>query len=120
MGEGDYSCRTALPAAKAEVAFAGPFAGREIRWRMTLYTLPAYYAEHASAAQRAAGVLQVRPFIQVQPETNGERALTVALPLAAIDEPAVRKAVIMIRQYRRLREGRHEYGAALSLNVEPG
>ena len=86
---------------------------------MTLYTLQAYCAEHATTEQRAAGVVQARSFILVHPETAGQRSIEVALPLACIDEPAISKTIVMIRQYRRLHEGRHEYGAAVELSVAP-
>jgi hypothetical protein len=34
----------------------------------------------------------------------------VGLHVERIDPPTVRKAMIMIRRYKRLRRGRHEYG----------
>jgi hypothetical protein len=38
--------------------------------------------------------------------------LRVGLDLQRIDRPAIEKMIIMIRNYRNLRYGRHEYGEA--------
>lgn len=50
--------------------------------------------------------------IDVGEEHGGTRALVVALEVPVIDMPTVRKALIMVRNYRRLRPGRHTWGEA--------
>ena len=46
----------------------------------------------------------------VEAAPGGALALTVGLNLAVIDEPAIRKTLIMVRNYKRLGFGRHEWG----------
>ena len=38
------------------------------------------------------------------------RSITIGLNVAAIDPPVLLKTTIMIRKYKRLRVGRHEFG----------
>lgn len=53
-----------------------------------------------------------RQFIDIGEMTPRGRALTVGLCVPDIDEAVIRRTVIMIRQYKRLRHGRHEFGEA--------
>ncbi|AGA31854.1 hypothetical protein TVNIR_0141 [Thioalkalivibrio nitratireducens DSM 14787] len=79
--------------------FCGPFEGREITWQATL------------VAQAAVGRPPERRFIQIGPDAaDGTVPIQVGLPVERIDTSTVRKAMIMIRRYRRLRRGRYEYG----------
>jgi len=76
--------------------FGGCLLGEAVVWDATVMTL-----ERAGAE---------RNFIDVGPPAPQGRRLTVAVAAAAIDLPTLRKTVMMIRQYKRLRPGRHEYG----------
>ncbi len=95
----DHLVLTPLPAPRARVWFAGSFAGSEVIWDAVFIAL--------GAEPRAAA----RPFIEVGPGDGGVFALCAGLALERMDAPAVAKAVIMVRNYRRLRRGRHEFGA---------
>jgi len=109
--EDDFHCLTPLPAERAEVWFSGPFEGREVRWHLALYTLRAYCREYPADCPRPP-----RAFIDIQPRANddaaapSELALSVGLNLPCIDRPAIRKTVIMLRNYQRLHLGRHTFG----------
>ncbi|HSH29841.1 MAG TPA: hypothetical protein VK971_08035 [Thiohalobacter sp.] len=63
------------------------------------------------ACLRALGSGQRDQFIEIGPAAGERRRLTVGLALDRIDPPAILKTVIMIRNYKRLREGRHEWRA---------
>ena len=78
----------------AQIRFTGPFEGRTVLWDASVMTL-AHYRELASATG-ATPIL--RQFI--------------GLNVARIDAPALLKTIIMIRKYKRLHCGRHEYGDA--------
>jgi len=78
------------------VRFEGPFDGRQVRWDATLISLPPG---------------KQRNYIEIGDETTDGLSLTVGLNVPAIDLPTLRKTIMMIRQYKRLRRGRHEYGA---------
>lgn len=75
--------------------FSGPFAGRQVIWDATLIAM-------------TPG--QQRNYIEIGHATENGIQLTVGLNVACIDLPTVRKTMMMIRQYKRLRQGRHEYG----------
>ena len=55
----------------------------------------------------ARGAGEREQFIDIGPARGERRPVTVALALARIDPPAILKTVIMLRNYKRLREGRH-------------
>lgn len=74
--------------------FQGPFEDRLVTW---------------DAMLRALGTAGACNFIEVGEDGPGGIDLSIGLRVASIDEPTVHKAVIMIRQYKRLRRGRHEW-----------
>lgn len=88
----------------AEVEFEGVFEHHAVRWRATLHALiqatdqghdaPRQYIEIDPAGPSAAGVLKVK----------------IGLAVTAIDPPTIHKTMIMMRQYKRLRRGRMEFG----------
>lgn len=75
--------------------FSGPFEGVQARWDATFRTAQGDDESNA---------------IEIGEEGRRGRALTVTLALPRFDLPAIRKTIIMIRQYKRLRRGRHEFG----------
>jgi hypothetical protein len=84
--------------------FRGAFEGRPVIWLATLTAL-AVPSSGGSFGEPAS-------YIEIGEEGPEGVPISVGLPVAAIDEPTIRKAMIMIRRYRRLRRGRHEYGRA--------
>lgn len=108
-----FECLSALPASRARVRFAGSFQGAPVLWDMHLYTLECYRREYEG--QGRSGSRGLRPFIDISPGAeDADYCLEVGLNVPLIDEPTIRKAVVMIRNYRRLRLGRHEWGEALA------
>lgn len=104
----EFKLLAAPTAQQARFAFIGRFQDRDVTWDTTLLTLAHYHHEQASIAQ----VVERFPFLEIGAETAAGRALRVALDIEQIDEPAILRTIIMIRQYKRLREGRHEFGVA--------
>jgi hypothetical protein len=102
-----YSLLEPLTGDEAHFTFQGPFEGQTVTWDARLMTL-------ARVAPRGAAVPadRPRPFIEIGAASPAGRAVTVALDLPRIDEPAILSTIIMIRQYKRLRRGRHEFGAS--------
>lgn len=82
-----------------KLRFTGPFEGELVTWDATLIAL-------------APG--NQRNFIEVGEAGAQGIALTVGLNVSSIDVPTIRKTMMMIRQYKRLQRGRHEYGPAAS------
>ena len=88
--------------------FLGPFAGREVCWDTHFLSLSRYHALQTPSAAPAAR----RPFIEIGAPTGDTYPLTVVLDIPHIDEAAMRRVIVMIRQYKRLATGRLEFGVA--------
>jgi hypothetical protein len=111
---GDHAYLSALPDTMVRVRFLGPFEGREQLWDMTLCTLNRYWADRAGPDRPPHG----RLFFEVGEIAEGMRPITVGLSVPSIDEATVRKTIIMVRNYKRLRVGRHEWGEPVVLAAE--
>jgi hypothetical protein len=99
----DFTCHTPLPAGIVSVTFRGMFQGREVIWEMQLGTLEYFRSTPGPVADYRC------PFIEIAEGTGSPRLIRVGLALAIIDEPAIRKTIIMIRNYKRLAPGKHEF-----------
>jgi len=108
----DIACEAHLlgPAGGALVRlrFSGPFEGRSVTWDATFTTLTSWQAQHSPGRP-------TRNFIDIGEESADGIALTVGLNVPCIDIPTIRKAMMMVRQYKRLARGRHEFGEPLAL-----
>jgi hypothetical protein len=87
--------------------FPGPFEGRIVTWDATFVAL-------GGPRTRAGPGTSVGNFIEIGEDGPNGVAIRVGLQVARIDAPTIRKTMIMIRRYRRLRRGRHDYGAGPS------
>ena len=103
-----YQLLAPLTATKARFSFTGKFQNQELVWDATLLTLTQY---HAGQPAPAAPVPR-SPFMEIGDATEQGRSIRLALDIAQIDEPAILRTIIMIRQYKRLHAGRHEFGEA--------
>lgn len=88
---------------RAEVQFSGTLQGRPVVWDAVICTCARYLRECPESPPR-------RHRIDLGPPGPGGHTLLVVLDLPCIDTPAVRKTVLMIRQWKRLAPGRHDYG----------
>ena len=102
----DYLCASALPDTAVFVQFLGPFQNHIVAWDATLYTLPRYYQDHPAQSASTLHFCSPRPFIEITPSAAGRYSLKVGLNLPTIDAPVIKKTIIMIRNYKRLRLGR--------------
>ncbi len=91
---------------RARVRFLGTFQGRRVVWDCQFVALagPGEAGEGMAAARRN--------YIEIGTEQPHGLPLGVGLNIALIDRPAIEKMIIMVRNYKRLRPGRHEYGPA--------
>ncbi len=90
---------------QATVEFEGVFEHRPVRWLATIVSLTDGHADAASEHER--------PFIEIDTKganADGVVAVRVGLRVAQIDLPTICKTIIMLRQYKRLRRGRMEFG----------
>ena len=82
------------------------FQNQEIVWDTTLLTLAHYLTEQPKSAQPTVRTA----FMEIGDETACGRAIRVALDIPHIDEAAMLRTLTMIRHYKHLHPGRHEFG----------
>lgn len=100
-----YHCAPEPPAPLILVRFLGTFEGEDVVWDMRLQTL-----EHWQRRQGGPGSEPGRQFMHIDREPDGALRIEVTLRVPVIDHPTIRKTIVMIRNYKRLRVGRHEWG----------
>ncbi len=99
----EFICATPLPDSRVQLRFLGPFQGQTVVWDMQLRTL-------ADCRQSAGENSSIPcPFIEIAAGAQGMHPITVALDLPSIDEPVIRKTIIMVRNYKLLKIGRIEF-----------
>lgn len=86
------------------IRFTGPFKGELIIWDAYLQSLAYYLKTQINQAPAT------RQFIEVGEPGEYGRQIRIGLNLTIIDEPAILKTLVMIRQYKLLAPGRHEFG----------
>lgn len=99
----DFICTSQPPANRLQVRFIGPFQGRQVVWDMQLGTL----LEHRLQAHSDSTF--PCPFIEIEEGSEGVFPIKVGLDLAVIDEPVIKKTIIMVRNYKRLVIGKIEF-----------
>jgi len=104
----DFVLLSTLPDTAAHAQFIGRFEGRDVVWDMHLYTLQRYWQERDAVP--AAADLSLRGFMNIAPGIAQVYRLEVALNVALIDAPTIKKTIMMIRHYRMLRVGQHRWG----------
>ena len=108
----DFEPLSPLNAGYVHFRFIGDFLGESIIWDAHLYTLAYYVYEVANLSQTDASI---RQFIHVGDEGKTGHKIEIGLNLSSIDEPAITKTMIMLRQYKRLTNGRHQYGETINI-----
>ena len=108
----DYLQVEPLAAGQAHIRFTGVFQGKEVIWDAVIITLADHYRERYSAEYQHGGDFSLPQFIEVGAVVDGMRKLKVGLNVPCIDEATLRKTIIMIRNYKRLHPGLHEYEPA--------
>lgn len=98
--------------ASLRLRFSGPFEGKIVTWDATFTTLANWCEEHPSNRPQ-------RNFIDIGDNTAYGICLIVGLDVPCIDIPTVRKAMMMVRQYKRLARGRHEFGQGVRFPALP-
>jgi len=92
-----------LPSAKVYLQVEGVFNSEEVVWNMCIRTIEDY------AKENEVGI-DPQQYIDIQCN-NRVYQVEIGLNINEIDRPAIERTIIMIRKYKRLKLGRHEYGA---------
>jgi hypothetical protein len=102
----------------AHIRFTGRFQGIEVVWDATVLTLGRWSRQIDQAPGTDSGGARrpLRAFLHVGHVTrpNAIVPIAVALPVTTVDDPTLFKTIIMVRRYKGLRAGRHEYGPSYS------
>lgn len=86
------------------IKFKGPFQGKTVTWDTHFFTLKGYIE------QKNIKNNKLKQFIDIQPVETDVMKLEIALNINEINNPNILKMMIMIKQYKNLTIGRHEYG----------
>lgn len=97
-----------LPDQSVRVRFSGRFQGADVVWDCQFLTVQAELRARGGAARSGADT--GCNFIEIGAPVAHGVPLRVALDLPRIDRPAILKMMVMIRNYKRLRPGRHAFG----------
>ena len=102
-----------------EVQFNGSFLNQTVCWHGCIRTLRDYCVHELLTPQQSQQTtnIQAQAFIDVNIQ-NKIHKVTVALNLPVIDDAAILRTIIMIRQYKRLQTGRHRYGDIATFNFD--
>jgi hypothetical protein len=113
-----YRALSPLGGTSARVRFTGMFQGQAVVWDAEILTLAAYDRRQARLATARAVSRAWRQFIEIGAQSAQGRALSVGLAVPRIDAATVLRCIIMIRNYKRLWPGRHEFGDSQVFTAE--
>ena len=88
----------------AHIQFDGPFQGQTVTWNTHFFTFDGYRSKYNRTEPLT------NQFIDITPTEESKLDLTVVLNIPEITQPNIQKMMIMIRQYKNLSIGRHQYG----------
>jgi hypothetical protein len=108
----DYRPVEPINPGRAHIRFTGSFQGDEVIWDAVIVTLAHDFHEHHPTGKQPAGDISLPQYIEVGAWTDGMQKLRVGLNVPRIDAVTLHKTIIMIRNYKRLRPGRHEFAPA--------
>lgn len=96
----DFVLLSPLPDSRVHARFIGRFENREVLWDMQLYTLARYRQEQGDVPDAA-----LRGLMHIAPGSEQAHTLEVALNVPSIDEPTLKKTIVMMRNYKQLHLG---------------
>lgn len=88
----------------AHLQFTGSFQRKTVTWDTHFFTLESY------VAQQKCNDKNLKQFINIEPVESNVLKLTIALKIPVVNHQNIQKMMIMIKQYKNLSIGRHEYG----------
>lgn len=103
-----YHLLVPIARSRAKFRFSGPFLGRTVIWNTELLTFDA----EQKSLRLECKPLPRRSFrsIEVGPPSTEGIALRVVLDVDEITAPVIQKTIVMIRNYKLLAPGYHEFG----------
>jgi len=111
-GRRDYELVNRESDACVNICFIGSFNNRQVIWNAKIQTLKNKFSKSLPDLEAGVDEHPLRQSIDIS-ENNEHYAINVALNLRQIDEAAIKRTIIMVRKYKRLHSGCHEYGEAV-------
>lgn len=108
-GEG-YLTLGKVPSLKLPLQFTGKLNSQEVLWDAEFQTLASYHNEYLADKSEKERAKEIVSFFEVQEPEKQVAKLHVVLATPLIDEPTIKKTIIMIRCYKRLKVGKHVFG----------
>lgn len=98
-----YLLASDLPATKVYLQVEGKFNAEDVVWNMCIRTIAEYSHsfEVSDDPKQFIDIKLIKDIYQIE----------IGLNISEIDRSTIERTIIMIRKYKRLRLGRHEYGA---------
>ncbi len=113
MSEPEYFLEKKPTDNDAYFSFTGHLQQTSVIWHVHLTTCRSYM--RTSVTQHDV----CRQFIDIgKGEQDGHYQAQICLNIPRIDNAAILKTMVMMRQYKKLAPGRHEYGEAVQLSVD--
>jgi hypothetical protein len=107
----DYILVSQSGSDRAHIRFLGVFENSPVIWDATIRALA-----HGRPGNACVKTDAQRQYLEIAPHGFPLRGIAVGLNIATIDHAALLKTIIMIRKYKRLHSGRHEFGSAARPN----
>lgn len=101
------------PALRVKLQFTGKLNSEEVLWDAEFQTLASYHNEQLAGQSEKQRAREVYSFLEIQEPSKQVAKLHVVLATPLIDEPTIKKTIIMIRCYKRLKIGKHVFGKNL-------
>ncbi|MDH5472608.1 MAG: hypothetical protein OEY61_07115 [Gammaproteobacteria bacterium] len=92
---------------QVNIKFLGKFKQQPVVWDAHIRTLSDYHKYEFK--NLSAENITLRQIIEIEKKNNYYK-INLMLFLKKIDDSAIQKAIIMVRNYKNLHIGRHEYG----------
>ena len=107
MNNNEYIIENAGDANEVKFSFAGQFKQQTVTWHAHLLT-----CKHKKLQNQIINE-PIRQFIDIKPiSKENHYQITVCLNISHITKAEIMKSIIMIRQYKNLALGKHEFGQA--------
>lgn len=113
----DYELLERISDESVAIRFVGRFNDMQVVWDARITTLQYKCRETQSDVAHIGEPCRLRQSIDICENSDGYN-IDIALNLARIDEAAIKRTIIMIRKYKRLHIGHHEYGEAITLKPD--
>jgi len=92
----------------AHIRFSGKLNNNNVIWDAQIHTL--------KSIVQTNNKIGIKQFIEIEINDTELKPIKIGLNVTTITKPVLLKTVIMITNYKKLKQGRHEYGEVYYFN----